>query len=201
MRVLYIVAILFLLTVSAYAQDTTAVAGQTQETTKVKKKPNIWIGPKFGIDLAHFSVNTDDLGSDLSSNYQFGILCQIGKKLYVQPELMYATYKSATYETDSVRLNYLKIPLMLGWRIINLGLLSIHIKGGPQFSFQLAEKDKLIPNSKKLSWQLGAGVDILGFITTDLRYTIQPGKSIAEQVDDFDFNSTGLNFTVGLKLR
>ena len=201
MKIFYTISILFLLTICVSAQDTTVVINQTVETTKEKKKPNIWIGPKFGMDMTHFTYNTSELQNDLTGNYQFGLLCQIGKKLYLQPELMYATYKSATYDTDSVRLNYLKIPLMLGWRIINLGLLSIHIKGGPQFSFQLAEKDKLIQNSKKLSWQLGAGVDLLGFITTDLRYTIQPGKSIAEQIDNFDPNSTGLNFTVGLKLR
>jgi hypothetical protein len=201
MRVLASAIILMLLASNIKAQDTTIVVNQTVETTKEKKKKNIWIGPKFGMDLTHFSYNADELVNDLAGNYQFGILCQIGKKLYLQPELMYATYKSATYDTDSTRLNYLKIPLMLGWRIINLGIVSVHLKGGPQFSFQLAEKDKLIPNSKKMSWQVGAGVDVLGFITTDLRYTLQPGKTIAEQIDSFDPNSTGLNLTVGLKLR
>lgn len=201
MKALFATILLLALASSMQAQDTTIVVNQTLETTKEKKKANIWFGPKFGMDLSHLSYNANDLQNDLSGNYQFGILCQIGKKLYFQPEIMYATYKSASYDTDSTRLNYLKIPLMLGWRIINLGLFSIHIKGGPQFSFQLAEKDKLIPNSKKLSWQLGAGVDLLGFITTDLRYTIQPGKSISEQIDSFDPNSTGLNLTVGLKLR
>jgi len=201
MKVLFATILLFAFALSLQAQDTTVVVNQTVETTKEKKKNNIWFGPKFGMDLTHFTYNANDLGNDLAGNYQFGILCQIGKKLYLQPELMYATYKSATYDTDSTRLNYLKIPLMLGWRIINLGLLSIHLKGGPQFSFQLAEKDKLIPNSKKMSWQVGAGVDVLGFITTDLRYTLQPGKSISEQIDSFDPNSTGLNLTVGLKLR
>jgi len=201
MKIIYVISILLLLTICVSAQDTTVVINQTVETTKADKKKNIWFGPKFGMDISHFSYNAGDLQNDLSGNYQFGLLARFGKKLYLQPEIMYATYKSATYATDSTRLNYLKIPLMLGWRIINLGILSVHLKGGPQFSFQLADKDKLIPNSKKLSWQLGAGVDLLGFITTDLRYTLQPRKSIAEQIDGFDPNSTGLNLTVGLKLR
>lgn len=173
----------------------------TPTTEKTKEKPNIWFGPKFGMDIAHFSTNGNDLKKDLAKNYQFGILCQMGKVLYVQPELYYASYKTPlTLTDDSTRTNFIKVPIMLGWRIFDIGLFGLHVKAGPQFSFLLNNKDTF-SGSKKLTWQVGAGIDLFQFITTDLRYTLVPGKSISEQIDNFDPNSTGLNFTVGLKIR
>ena len=96
--------------------------------------------------------------------------------------------------------NYIKVPVMVGVKILDIGLVALRIDGGPQFSFKLDNTDKLT-GEKNLSWQLGAGVDVLGFIVADLRYNIQPGQSISTQVQNFNLNSTGLNLTVGLKFR
>ena len=87
---------------------------------------------------------------------------------------------------------------MVGLKFLDIGLLSLHLKGGPQFRFPLDNSDK--PTGKmSLDWQVGAGVDILGFITTDLRYTLQSGKSLDEQAKNI--GTSGLNLTVGLKFR
>lgn len=123
-------------------------------------------------------------------------MCQIGEKLYLQPEIYYASTKTS----DSIRINFLKAPIMLGVRILDIGLVSLHIMGGPQFSFKLDSSDKLT-GDQTLTWQVGAGADILGFITADLRYTIVPGQSVSTQVSTFNLNTTGLNLTVGLKFR
>jgi hypothetical protein len=189
---LFLSLFLVSLSVIGYAQDAST-------TTVEKPKAKIWFGPKFGLDLTNFTTNVTDITNQLGTNYQAGLLCQIGEKLYLQPEIYYASYKTAAGTADSSRTNFIKAPIMLGVRILDIGLVSVHIMGGPQFSLQLDNKDQLT-GAQTLTWQVGAGADVLGFITADLRYTIQSG-SIATQVQNFSLDKTGLNLTVGLKFR
>ena len=200
MKTKFFLLCLFLVSFSVigYAQDETSTT--TTESTPVEKpKPKIWFGPKFGLDLSHFTSDVNNIKSQLGSNYQAGIMVQFGEKLYLQPEAYYASYKSMTGVADSAR-NFIKVPVMAGLRFFNIGLISLHLMGGPQFIFQLDNKDKLTGN-QTLSWQVGAGADVLGFITADLRYTIQPNQTASTQIQNFSLNSTGLNLTVGLKFR
>lgn len=171
------------------------LVGYAQESTTTEKpKAKIWFGPKFGLDITHFTTDVNEITNQLGGNYQAGLLCQIGETLYLQPEIYYASYK-----IDSIsRTNFVKIPIMLGLKFLDIGLLSLHLNGGPLFSFQLDNTDRITGN-QTLNWQLGAGADILGFITADLRYTLVPGKSISDQVSSI--TSSGLNLTVGLKFR
>lgn len=173
--------------------------GYAQESTTTEKpKAKIWFGPKFGLDISHFTTDVNEITNQLGSNYQAGLLCQIGETLYLQPEVYYASYKTSASITDSSRTNFVKIPIMLGLKVLDIGLVSLHLNGGPLFSFQLDNTDRITGN-QTLNWQLGAGADILGFITADLRYTLVPGKSISDQVSSI--TSSGLNLTVGLKFR
>ena len=190
MKTRFILFSLFFLSLSmiGFAQD---------DVTKVEKpKAKIWFGPKVGLDLAHFTTDVNEISTQFGSNYQAGIFFQFGEKLYLQPEIYYAS----TNTSDNIRINFLKAPVMLGLRIFDIGLVSLHIMGGPQFSFKLDNSDKLT-GDQALTWQVGAGADVLGFITADLRYTIVPGQSASTQISSFNLNTTGLNLTVGLKLR
>ncbi len=179
---------------------TLSVTVFAQETTTSKPKAKIWYGPKIGTDLTNFTVDVNQITNQLGSNYQIGAMCQLGEKIYLQPEVYYASYKTAAGTADSSRTNYIKAPIMLGVRILDLGLVSVHIMGGPQFSLQLDKNDKL-NGIETLTWQLGAGADLLGFITADLRYTIIPGVNAATQIQNFSLDKTGLNLTVGIKFR
>lgn len=201
MKTKFLLLCLFLVSFSVigYAQDETTTTTTTETTPAQKPKPKIWFGPRFGLDLSHFTYDVNNITSQLGNNYQAGIMLQFGEKLYLQPEAYYASYKSVTGAADSTK-NFVKVPVMVGLRFLNLGLFSLHLMGGPQFSFQLDKKDNFT-GIQTLSWQVGAGADILGFITADLRYTVQQGQSVATQVQNFSLNSTGLNLTVGLKLR
>lgn len=176
-----------------------SVTLQAQESSS-PKKAKIWFGPRFGLDLSHFTYDINEITNQLTGNYQAGIMVQIGEKLYLQPEAYYASYNTSSITTNGTRTNFIKTPILAGWRIINLGLISAHIMAGPQFTFQLDNTDQFT-GTNTVSWLAGAGVDVLGFITADLRYTIQPGVSISDQVQNFDPNSTGLNLTIGLKFR
>ena len=179
-----------------FAQDE-----QNNVSTPPTKEPKFWIGPKFGLDVNSTTTNVNGVTEQLKGNYQAGILIQYGRTLYIQPEIYYASIKQAvagTTETNSY--NSIRVPLMLGLRFLDLGLFSLHVMGGPAYTLKLDEADKLT-GDKALSWQVGAGIDVLGFITGDLRYTLIDGMSIADQVTRFSTNPTILNLTVGLKLR
>src|SRR5690606_1989791 len=57
------------------------------------KKSNFKFGPKFGMDLnADFNnmPTGDDISGTLKENYQFGAFVQIGRRLYLQPEVLYS---------------------------------------------------------------------------------------------------------------
>jgi hypothetical protein len=84
---------------------------------------------------------------------------------------------------------------MLGLQVFDLGLVSLHLNGGPSYLKKLDSTEKGLIN-----WEVGAGVNVLGFITTDLRYTIQKNSSTATQIEDLVANGGMLNLTVGLRL-
>jgi hypothetical protein len=179
--------------------------GFAQETASApveKPKAKIWYGPRFGLDIANFTTNVNSITDQLKSNYQAGLMVQFGQKLYLQPEVYYAAKKSIV--AGGADSTYIKVPVFLGLRIFDIGLISLHIMGGPQFVFPF-EKSNFDKNNKiadgmmPISWQVGAGVDVLGFITADLRYTMQDGKAISDQAKSIA--TAGLNLTVGLKFR
>jgi hypothetical protein len=187
---------------SLFAQDDnsqTIIVEQTTTSTPKEKKPTFWIGPKFGLDISSETRDIETVQDGLKDNYQAGILMQFGRTLYLQPEIYYATQKVTSLSGTS-SINSIRVPLMLGLRFFNLGLFSLHVTGGPAFSFKLDDADK-ISGEKAMTWQVGAGVDVLGFITTDLRYTVKSGVSVADQISQFTTNPSVLNLTVGLKLR
>ena len=189
-------AFLIFASLQAFAQDS-----NRESTSAPAKKHKFWIGPKFGFDMSPVTFKFNDIKNQLNMNYQAGILLQYGRTIYIQPEVYYSSYKiTAENSETSSSVNFIKVPAMLGLRFLNLGLFSLHVMGGPAFSFQLKDNDAFSGNNT-FSWQVGAGVDLLGFITTDVRYTLREGVSIADQVSQFDKETSTLNVTVGLKIR
>lgn len=198
--------ICFCLTLPLVSQEIVTIK-DTITVKKPAKKPSFWIGPKFGLDLKPAIFN--QIGTQLSSNYQIGIMMQFGRTLYLQPEVYYASYRdnntsvsyghTSLYQESKNSVNYIKAPLMVGLKFLDLGLFSLHLKTGPEFSFRLASGDRNATENA-FAWQVGGGVDILGFITTDIRYSLQKGVSLGDQINNFSYASM-LNLTVGLKLR
>ena len=163
-----------------------------QDDSKDEKK--FWLGPKFGLDVSSSTADLNSLTDQLKQNYQVGMFLQLGKKIYFQPEIYYASY--TTNPTTNAKINYVKAPMMLGWQIFDIGLISLHLNGGPSYLKQLDSTEKAVIN-----WELGAGVNVLGFITTDLRYTFQKGSTTGiTQVEQLITNGGMVNLTVGLRL-
>jgi len=174
----------------------------TETPTPPKKKAKIWIGPKFGVDVNSMSLSKVDVSKELDKNYQFGLLVKYGRTFYIQPEVYYASYKSTavTAATPSTSRNYIKIPVQVGVEFLDLGLFSLHITTGPSYSIKLDDKDQ-ITDEKGFSWLVGAGVDVLGFITSDIRYSFRNKVSLSDQISQFNTYPNVLSLTVGLKLR
>jgi len=179
-----------------------------QDQEAAKKKANFWFGPKVGLDLSTPTIDKNSIETQFKSNAQFGVFFQFGRILYLQPEFYYAMHnETSTLDAGSAvtsNVKTAKIPVLLGLRLINLGIVSAHVMAGPQGTFFLSETNPLTGGVKRQSsaynFQLGAGADILGFITVDLRYSFDLDNSLGAKIQGLDLKS-GVNATVGLKFR
>jgi len=207
-------ALLIVFSFQAFAQDVTVIQSnasdntQSYSSTKKTHKPRFWIGPKFGTDVvsgipSEFAGITDRL----KEQWQAGVMMQFGRTLYLQPEAYYAvtnTLDGGGTVTETAQ--SIKIPVMLGLRFLNLGLFSLHIMGGPSWTIPMGADNTINTDAKQMEWLVGAGIDILGFITADVRYKYLTDSPLSDQIAGFNVTDnsvpyTPLNVTVGLKLR
>lgn len=209
-------ALLVVFSMQSFAQDVTIIQSnatdntQSYSSTKKTHKPRFWIGPKFGTDiLTGIPKDLTSVTDRLKEQWQAGVMMQFGRTLYLQPEAYYAvtnTFDGAGVLTNSDQA--IKVPVMLGLRFINLGLFSLHIMGGPSWTIPMGSEDNSINvDAKTMDWLVGAGIDLLGFITVDVRYKYDTEKALSDQIAGFKLSDpdptmiTPLNVTVGLKLR
>jgi len=207
-------ALLVVFSMHTFAQDVTIIRSnetdntQSYSSTKKPHKPMFWIGPKFGTDIVtgipkDFTSVTDQL----KKQWQAGVMMQFGRTLYLQPEAYYAvtnTLDGAGAVTATEQ--SIKVPVMLGLRFLNLGLFSLHIMGGPSWTIPMGADNSIDTNAKQMDWLVGAGIDLLGFITVDVRYKYDTESPLSAQIAGFNVKEntpdiTPLNVTVGLKLR
>ena len=107
----------------------------------------------------------------------------VNSKIY---QIAFSHYEGGTLKTDGmdletkITLNTIEIPVEVGFKLLNLNVVSLNIMGGPSASFVVKEEieiNKEIENPitedhiKNTIWNfnLGVGVDVLMF-TFDVRY-------------------------------
>ena len=166
-----------------------------------EKKGYFKFGPKFGLDLnADFNnlPSGNQILGELEGNYQVGAFAQLGKRLYFQPEVMYAVQSFTDGQGVKNNVESLRVPLHVGLKFFDIGLLSLHISFGAMYTHEMEKTFKF--DKEKLNYQVGVGVDVFNFITTDIRYTLAKDVSFADQVSDFTEKGGMVNITVGLKL-
>ncbi len=209
-------ALLVVFSMQAFAQDVTIIQSnatdntQSYSSTKKTHKPRFWIGPKFGTDiLTGIPKDMTSVTDRLKEQWQAGVMMQFGRTLYLQPEAYYAvTTTQGIGGAAATTQQELRVPVMLGLRFLNLGLFSLHLMGGPSWNIPMGENNSPVLDAKKMEWLVGAGIDVLGFITADIRYTYDTEKALSDQIAGFNVTDpdplkpyTPLNVTVGLKLR
>nr|NQU93919.1 PorT family protein [Bacteroidota bacterium] len=174
------------------------------------------IGPKIGFNTSKLTTDVDQVKSDVSNNFNFGIFARIGKKVYLQPEVNWLTRGGVIKDESAVNpfkqeieMKTIEIPVIVGWRIINLGVGNIRILAGPSASIVTDKSIKTTEgngyidpikdaNLEDMIWgfNVGAGVDILMF-TLDVRY--QMGiNNVIKDVKEFDLKSKNNIFAISL---
>jgi hypothetical protein len=173
------------------------------------------IGPKVGLTMSKLKTNIPDITEETKSGFQFGAFARFGKKLYVQPELMFVTkggiIKDPGLSTKlKFNLSTMQIPVMVGFKLLNLKVVNLRVMGGPALSF-VTNKEVTISSSsvnqafegeniKDAIWsaQLGVGVDVLMF-TLDVRYEwgLNNIYDPPSGADNYDMKSNLWNISLG----
>jgi len=150
------------------------------------------------VTTGDYSLNS--VNSELSNGFQAGVFARVNfKKLYFQPELLYATGKknytvsffdavnnNVTFD-KLVSVSTVDVPLLLGYKVLDLKLTNIRIFAGPKLRFNAGSslefkslttggsvtQDQLVRDVKaaQLGLEGGVGVDFLMF-TLDARYNL-----------------------------
>ena len=137
------------------------------------------LGLKAGYTSSKLTTSLDQFNDGSVSNFLVGAFVRVNlRKWYLQPE-GYFTSKGGHLKdvsTDSFDLNSLDVPLLLGYKVVNLPKVNLRLNAGPVFSF-ITKKQGENNNSEfdynnikdnYVGIQYGAGVDFL-FLTLDAR--------------------------------
>lgn len=184
------------------------------------------IGIKGGVNLSNVYTEAGSLGDnikeslDTRTGFTFGVFGRIGKKLYLQPEVLVATrggeveiqpLGGGSPELVDVKYTNLDIPILIGFRPVKF----LRIMGGPVASVKLSEDMKLRDalgeyttntgdafKNATYGYQFGIGVKVLG-IDVDLRRE----GSLSDinqlkftQEPQFSQRTAGWQLTLGFKI-
>ncbi len=166
-------------------------------------------GLKVGYNASKLHTNLDSIKSSFNSGLHFGAFFRFGKKMYVQPEVYY-TLQGGIFQNNvsntvnnwkqRITVGTLDIPILVGFKLINLKIINWRIMAGPMVSFVVNSKITdvslvgPIKNSdiSKLNWyvQAGTGFDVF-FLTLDVRYQIGLNQMISSAQ-----GTTGLSYSL-----
>jgi len=185
----FIIASVMLLTVSiTYAQLNFGVKAGFNSSLSLNNSNSISTG----------NYNLNSVKSDLSNGFQAGVFARFGfNKIYFQPEFLYnigkKDYTMTLQDAQSndvqldkkVTISTLEVPLLLGYKLLDLKLINLRAFAGPKLRFNAGSsvdyknlsagitQDQLSKDIKaaQLGLEAGIGVDILMF-TLDARYNL-----------------------------
>ena len=143
------------------------------------------------IKTAHAQFSLGLKGSVNMSNYntltnghfgaEAGAFIRMGKRIYCQPEVNYV-YKSSRFKLDNSEISsnvelkqqFIAVPVLLGYHIVNKEKFKFHFTVGPRFNFRITDNIEGTDwRAGSLQWggQIGLGIDIWRF-TLDANYCI-----------------------------
>jgi len=176
------------------------------------------IGPKIGYNSNTLSDNIDSIQSGINNSFQIGAFVRFGDKFYFQPEANYQVVNGNLNKdaaspplSQDLMIKSLKLPALLGYKLLNRKTVNLHIMAGPAFTF-LFDK-KLDPSKMNELWpiqsiddlknsiwsvQMGAGLDVL-FMTLDVRYEFGI-NNMYNGSSDFELKQNTFNVSLGIKL-
>ena len=173
---------------------------QAQVNFGIKAGYNSSLGMNDLGSVTNGTYNLKSVNADLSNGFQAGVFFRLGfSKLYFQPELLYSMGKkdysismndaSNTFIgafNKSVKISAIDVPLLLGYKLLDLKLVNLRVFAGPKlrfnagssldfstsptsnFSASVLQKDI---KAAQLGLEAGFGVDVL-MLSLDLRYQV-----------------------------
>ncbi|MBM3404713.1 MAG: PorT family protein [Bacteroidetes bacterium] len=171
-------------------------------------------GPKIGMNLSKLTSNVDSVKAQMKTGFHLGLFLRIGGKLYIQPELYYASHGSV-FKNDAdlkweqkIKYGTIDVPVLVGYKVFSPKVANIRLMAGPVASFVLHKKieelfkDQAGPvetgDINGVNWgaQVGLGADVL-FMTLDIRYQFGLNK-IIKKVDNYSFDTKGNIWVISL---
>lgn len=205
MKKLFIVLATLLVIQNSYAQFQLGIKGGVNVS-------------KIYTDEGSFKNNFNE-SLDTKTGYSFGVFTRFGKKLYLQPEVMFAT-KGGKIDvipmgggspiSVDIKTNNIDIPILVGYKLFN----RLRINAGPVVSIKVSEDAKFLDQLKVVTsnpdeafenatfgYQAGVGIKILGF-DIDLRKDGSLSDVSSKQFDGNQFSQrlSGWQLTIGRKI-
>ncbi len=176
------------------------------------------LGPKVGYNSYELSTNKDSVQASIKNSFQIGAFMRIGSRFYIQPEANYLVSESilskrvGTGTTNQrVTIKSLKVPVILGLKVINKEAFNFRLLAGPSVTFVMDKQldpQKMgefwpvqsVDDLKNSIWsvQMGAGMDIF-FLTLDVRYEMGI-ENIYNGSSDLKMKHNLFNVSLGIKL-
>ena len=201
-KIIFVILLIFV-SFNAFAQFSFGIAGNY--TTSLGFNEN-W---NFDAERLKFKSNA-------AHGFAAGIFMRAGKRLFVQPELMYnfmvatviVEQEGESVETNKrkINLNTINLPVLLGGKIVSNDFFNLRIMLGPRFRFDVGSKNKGTDNltTSPRKWQLGLETGIgfdLGRVTIDARYNLMQ-DIFSYKYSDKELSFSPINsFSVGIGVK
>jgi hypothetical protein len=187
------------------------------------------LGPKIGWNSDRLTTDYTQYIKDMKSGYQGGLFVSFYiKRFYIQPEA-YFSIKRGSLQTSigdpldpsntlsikqSVKLQTVDVPILVGFKVLDLKFARLRIFGGPVASFLLNKDYTLSVNGtnesgritkddfKDAFWtaQVGAGLDIL-MLTFDIGYEFGLNSFLTiNSLDNVNFRNNLFYCSLGWRL-
>ncbi|CAN1504900.1 Outer membrane protein beta-barrel domain 2 [Spirosomataceae bacterium] len=183
------------------------------------------LGIKGGVNVSKIYTNEGSFKAnfneslDTKTGYTFGAFARLGNKLYLQPEVMFATKGGKINVVPvggggpvavDIKTNNIDIPVLIGFKLFN----RIRINAGPVASIKLSEDSKFLDALKSVTsnpdaafekatfgYQAGVGIKLLGF-DIDLRKDGSLSEVSSKQFNGNQFSQrlSGWQLTLGRKI-
>jgi hypothetical protein len=186
-------------------------------------------GPKVGWNTDKLTTDYSQYMKDLKSGFQGGLFLSVYiKKFYVQPEAYFSLKRGALQTTignpfdpattlsisQTISLKTIDVPVLVGYKFLDLKLVRFRIWGGPVASYILNKdfvfaingtnkSDRITRDDfKDAIWsaQVGAGVDVL-MLTFDIGYEFGLDSFLTiHSLDNFNFRNNMFYCSLGWRI-
>lgn len=174
----------------------------------------IKIGLRGAYTTSTIETNIPAIFSRTMNGHQIGAFVRLGKKWHIQPEIVYSAKGGKLdietildgkkiYLTQTIHLETVEIPVLIGYHFINTGLFNLRVQAGPSFN-SIIDKNVYISNNAHntvteeelinqinndyINLLVGVGIDV-SFLTLDVRYEVGTSNLYNESFKS-DFNVT-----------